>query len=166
MIIITILRLLGISQISIRGINALFCLRLACQVESRGSSGVRSVIHRQFLITYIFFVSLKFRECFTTDQWGKFTVQSATFYLHIFSWILLLFFIRKLMFLSFSFLLLSEVSNKRILINQKPDLVIRNCQSNCLSAAKISKLPKLMDIKKVAFNYFANFTGKYLSLFN
>ena len=79
---------------------------------------------------------------------------------------LLLFFIRKLMFLSFSFLLLSEVSNKRILINQKPDLVIRNCQSNCLSAAKISKLPKLMDIKKVAFNYFANFTGKYLSLFN
>ena len=45
-----------------------------------------SVFHWQFLITYIFSVSPKFRACYITGQWGEFTVKNATLYLNILSW--------------------------------------------------------------------------------
>lgn len=32
-------------------------------------------------VTHIFSVSLKFRACYTTSQWGKVTVKNATLYL-------------------------------------------------------------------------------------
>ena len=51
-------------------------------------SGVfMNVFHWQFLITYIFSISLKFRACYIiTDQWGEFTAKNATLYLHVLSW--------------------------------------------------------------------------------
>ena len=59
----------------------------------------------QFLNSYIFFsVSLKFAACYITVQWGEFSVNNATLYLHIFLAFLLLLFIDKNMHLSFSFL--------------------------------------------------------------
>ena len=71
-----------------------------------------NVFHRQFLITYIFAVSLKFRTCYITDQWGKFTNLD----LHILLWHFF-----EFVFLSLSFLFFDEVSNFRnwILTNQK-----------------------------------------------
>ena len=77
----------------------------------------RSMFHWQFLITYIFFVSLKFRACYITGQCGEFTVKNATLYLLILSWYFLLFFFKKLVLLSFSFLLLIKCG----ISNQKPE---------------------------------------------
>ena len=58
-------------------------------------------------------------------------------YIHFFG-ILLLFFIKKFLFLSFSFLFekASNFSN-RILTNQKPELVIKSCQWNCMQTSFI-----------------------------
>ena len=39
----------------------------------------KSVFYWQFLINYIFSVSLKFRAYYITGQWGKFRVMNATF---------------------------------------------------------------------------------------
>ena len=50
------------------------------------------VFHWQFLITYIFSLSLKFRTFYITGQWGDFTVKNATLYLHILYWHFWLFF--------------------------------------------------------------------------
>ena len=44
-----------------------------------------NVFHKQFLITCVFSVSLKFRACYITGQWGEFTVKNATLCLHMFS---------------------------------------------------------------------------------
>ena len=51
-------------------------------------SGVfMNVFHWQFLITYIFSMSLKFQACYIiTDQWGEFAVKNATLNLHVLSW--------------------------------------------------------------------------------
>ena len=50
----------------------------------------RHVFHCQFLITYIFSVSLMFGvcyiACYITGQWGEFWVKNATFCLHVLFW--------------------------------------------------------------------------------
>ena len=50
------------------------------------SANTWSVYYWQFLITYIFSVSVKSRACYITGQWGEFTVKNATLYLHLLSW--------------------------------------------------------------------------------
>ena len=47
---------------------------------------VRSLFQWQFLIIYIFSVSLKFWACCIKHQWGEFTVKNPTLHLHILSW--------------------------------------------------------------------------------
>ena len=87
------------------------------------------VFHWQFLITYVFSVSLKFGACCITGQWGEFKVSNAILCLHILFWYFFVFFHQKIVFIIFiSFF--DEVSSfrNRILTNQKPELVIRNCQ--------------------------------------
>ena len=44
---------------------------------------VRRVLHWQFLITCIFFVSLKFDACYITGEWGEFKVKNTTSCFHI-----------------------------------------------------------------------------------
>ena len=83
---------------------------------------IRSVFRWQFLITFIFSVSLQLRVYYIKDQWGEFTVKNATLYSHIpFLAYFLLLFIKKNVLLSFSFLFFDEVSSYRniILTNQK-----------------------------------------------
>ena len=89
----------------------------------------QSVFHRQFLFTYIFFTSLKFGACYITHQWGKFRVKNATLCFHILLWHFFVAFY-KIIFIYFS----DEVSNfcDKILTNLKPELMIRNCQWNCM----------------------------------
>ena len=63
-----------------------------------------SVFRWQFLITYIFSVSLKFQACYFMGQWGEFTVKNTTLYLNILS--LHFFFVfhqKKLCFYRFHF---------------------------------------------------------------
>ena len=89
-----------------------------------------SVFHWEIVIIYIFSVSLKFGEFYITGQWGKFRVKNATLWLHTFCcW----FSLKVYVFFTFiSFF--EEASNfrNRILTNQKPELVIRNCRWNCM----------------------------------
>ena len=77
--------------------------------------------------TYIFSISLKFGACYVTGQWGEFRVKNATLCLHTpfrqFSVVFHCFFI-----IFFSFFWWSTNFRNRILTNQKPELVIRNCQ--------------------------------------
>ena len=83
----------------------------------------KSVLHWQFLITYIFSVSLKFRACRITsvgpvqDKERSFKF-ACTFFLLLLNYVFIISF--------------NEVSNflNRILNNQKPKQVIRNCQWN------------------------------------
>ena len=99
-----------------------------------GVNKKQSVFHWQFLITYIFPVSLKSGACFITGHWGKFWVKNTILCLHIIFWHFFLFcFSSKVFFLIFiSFL--DKVSNfrNRILTNQKPELVIWNYHSQCM----------------------------------
>ena len=93
-----------------------------------------SVVHWQILITYISSVSLQFRACLITDQWGDFRVKNAAFCLHTLFWHFLVAFHQKIcvfiIFISF----FDEVSNfsNRILTNQKPKFVIINCHWKCM----------------------------------
>ena len=96
-----------------------------------------SVFHWQFLITFIFSVSLKFRACYITGQRRQ--VQSKEcYFMHTYTFVeFFCFSSKKIWFLSFSFLFLIiklQVSNfrNRISTNQKSELVIRNCQWNCM----------------------------------
>ena len=81
-----------------------------------------SVLDWQFLITYIFFVFLKFAACYIMGQWGEFRVKNATVDLNILFWLLfflLLFFIRKLGFCHFCFFFWWSTNfHDRIFINQ------------------------------------------------
>ena len=84
------------------------------------------MFHWQFIITYIFSISLKFREGYITGQWCKYAVKNATLHLHIRSWHFLLVFVNKFVFLSFSCLFFSffdKISNfcNRMLTNQGPE---------------------------------------------
>ena len=85
-------------------------------------------------------------------QWGEFRVKNATLCLHVLLWLLLLllllllFSIRDLCYHRFHFLF-NEVLNflNRISTNQKPELVIRNCQWDCMyrnNEAEIAKTEK------------------------
>ena len=46
---------------------------------------LKRVFDWRFLITYIFSKTLKFRACYITGQWSKFTVKNATLHLYILS---------------------------------------------------------------------------------
>ena len=90
-----------------------------------------------FLSPIFLFVSLKFRACYITGEWGEVRVKNATLYLHIPFWLfllllLLLFSFKTLCFHHFHFFFFAEVSNfrNRILPNQKPGLMVRKCQWN------------------------------------
>ena len=80
------------------------------------------VFHWKFLTTYIFSVSLKFRVCYITRQWGKFTVKNATLYLQyiyfhgIYFLVICCCFSSKNLFLSFSlhFLIKHQISATNI----------------------------------------------------
>ena len=73
---------------------------------------------------YIFSVSLKFGAYYITDQLRE-VIKNVTCF----------FFIIKFVFLSFSFHFFDEVSNfrNRILTNQKRELMVSNCQWNCMA---------------------------------
>ena len=45
-----------------------------------------SVLHRQFLTTLIFSISLKFEACCITVQWDEFRIKTATLCLHAPFW--------------------------------------------------------------------------------
>ena len=83
---------------------------------------------------YISSVSLKFRACYITGQWGEFRVKNATICLHILFWYFFVVFHHKIcvfiIFISF----FDKVSNfcNRILTNQKRELVVSNCRRNCM----------------------------------
>ena len=101
------------------------------------------MFHCQF-ITYIFNVSLKFRACYITGQWDEFPVKNASYYLHTLSWHFFCycsccccFSSKNLCFYHFHLFFLISIHNK-ILTNQKPEWVIRNCQWKCMY-----KLPSL-----------------------
>ena len=87
-----------------------------------------SVFHWQFLITYISSGFLTFWACYIKGQWSEFKVKNVTLNLQITFWRFLLFFIKKFVFLSFSFLFFfDEVSKLRskISTNQKPEDFVR-----------------------------------------
>ena len=70
-------------------------------------SSYLSVLHWQFLVTYIFSLSLKFGACYITSQWGELRVKNAILSLQVLFLVFwLLFFIKEFVFLSFSFLFL------------------------------------------------------------
>ena len=71
---------------------------------------------------------------YITDQWGEFKLNTLLYVFIYFFSTFLLFFIINFLVLSFSFLFFDEVSNfrNRILTNQKHELVVSNCQWNCM----------------------------------
>ena len=85
---------------------------------------------------YIFFVYLKFGACYITGQWGDFRVKNATIRLHIhfcYFFFFVVFHHKICVFIIFiSFF--DKVSNfrNRILTNKKCELVVCNCQWNCM----------------------------------
>ena len=86
-----------------------------------------SVFHRHILVIYTF-------------SWGEFKVKNATLCLHIFFWhFFCCFSSKKICFYHFYFFF-HEVSSfrNRILTNQKPELMIRNCQWNCMQEKLIT----------------------------
>ena len=99
---------------------------------------LKALIHECACLTkwhqYIFSISLKFGACFITGQWGKFRVKNATICLHILFWYFFVVFHHKIcvfiIFISF----FDKVSNfrNRISTNQKRELVVSNCQQNCM----------------------------------
>ena len=76
------------------------------------------MFYRQFLITYIFSISLIFGACHIKGLWSEFRVRNATLYLRILFNIFMLFSSKKYTFLSFSFPFFYEVSNPQQNSNQ------------------------------------------------
>ena len=72
-----------------------------------------------------------------TDQWGYFKIKTLLYILIYFFGIFLLFFYHKnCVFIIFiSFFMESNFRN-RILTNQKHELVVSNCQRNCMKKLK------------------------------
>ena len=62
------------------------------------------MFHWQFLITYISSVPLKVWACYIMGQWRWITAKNTILYLTILSWHFLSLFIKKIVFLFFSFL--------------------------------------------------------------
>ena len=84
-----------------------------------------SVFRWQFLITYIFSVSLKFQACYFMGQWGEFTVKNTTLYLNILS--LHFFFVfhqKKLCFYRFHFFFWWNTKFLQQNINQPVELYV------------------------------------------
>ena len=91
------------------------CQHLTCILQR--------MIHLQFLITYIFSVSLKFGAYYITGQCGEFKVKNRAYCLHIlFLHFCCCFSSKNLCFYHCHFFFL--------LNNQKPEFVIRNYQWN------------------------------------
>ena len=99
----------------------------------------------------ILFVSLKSGAYYITDQCEEFIKKCYLMHLCFFFGIFLLFFIRKLVFLSFSFLFFGKVSNfrNRILNNQK---VVSNCQWNCMATSTSARSP-LANVQHASSNH-------------
>ena len=104
---------------------------------------LKSVFHWQYLMVYIFSISLTFGTCCIMSQWDDFIVKNAALSLHILSRHFFFVFHQKSCVLSFSFFF-NEVLNfrNRISTHQKLKQVIRNCQQNFM--------------KVVLFNLFIN----------
>ena len=77
-----------------------------------------SVFHWQFLIIYIFSVSLKFRAYYITGQWREFSINNATLCLHILYDIFFLPFIKRLCFDHFHFFFWWSIKFTQQNINQ------------------------------------------------
>ena len=71
--------------------------------------------------------------------------------------IFLLFFINKYVFFSFSFLFCDEIPDihSRILTNEKPEWVIRNCQWNCMCNSSVIKIRWLKKRHIWTLHYFS-----------
>ena len=97
----------------------------------------------QFLITYISSVSLKLLPCYITGQWGEFALKKCCL---MFKYTFLTFFVVFFIFISF----FDKVSNfhNRILSNQKPEQVIRNCQWNFVSNLYYGKLRYFSELRQ------------------
>ena len=98
------------------------------------------VFHWQFLISDIFFVFLKFRACYITGQWNEFRVKNAFLCFHILFWHCFVVFHHKICVFLIFIAFFGKLPNfrKRILTNQKQELVIRNCQRNCMLQSNFS----------------------------
>ena len=75
---------------------------------------------------YSSMMSLKFRVCYITGQWGKFAVKNVPLHLHILSWLFVVVVVvvhQKICVFVNSMSFFEEVSNfrSRILTNQKPE---------------------------------------------
>ena len=73
---------------------------------------------RQFLITYILSVSLKFWACYITGQSDEFAVKNGSIYLHILSSHFFVALITNFVFLSFLFLIWWSIEFPQQNINQ------------------------------------------------
>ena len=93
----------------------------------------KECVHLTNRYQYIFSVCLKFGAYYITAQWDEFIKKMLLNTVIHFLGFFLLFFIMKFVFYHFiSFF--DEVSNfcNRILTNQKHELVVSNCQRNCM----------------------------------
>ena len=112
------------------------------QPEHSHALSIWSVFHRQFLLIYIFSVTLKFFACYITVKWDEFTIRNAILYFHVLSWHF--FFVVLFHYKIFAFIVfipfVDNVSNFRnkMLTNQKLDLMARQCQSDWMYALVIA----------------------------
>ena len=95
-----------------------------------------------FLLPIFFSVSLKFAVCYITGEWGEFRMKNVICIYIYFYGISSLGFLKKIDFQSV--LISDEVSNfcNRILTNQKQELVVRNCQWNCMIIKQSFEAPQ------------------------
>ena len=103
-----------------------------CTLEMTTCSRHKSVLHWQFLITYFFLRISKVCSLLITGEWGEFRMKNVICIYIYFYGISSLGFLKEIDFQSV--LIPDEVSNfcNRMLTNQKQELVIRNCQWNCM----------------------------------
>ena len=83
---------------------------------------------------YIFSISLKFVACYITGHWGEFRVKNDTICLHILFWYFFVIFHHKICVFMIFISFFDKVSNfcSRILTDQKRELMVSNCQRNCM----------------------------------
>ena len=99
---------------------------------------MESMFHWEFLITIFSPCLLKFGDFYITGKWGRmlseecYIMLTYTFF-GIFFFFLVCVFHQKICVFIIFISAFDEASNfrNRILTNQKPELVIRNCQWNC-----------------------------------
>ena len=94
---------------------------------------VRLTKCHQYVFSVSSLVSLKFGACYITGQCGEFRVKNATIGLHVlFSHFFVVFHHKICVFIIFLFMIKSQKFRSRILTNQKLELVVSNCQRNCM----------------------------------